>query len=63
VLDADYLRAKAEGSAPWVLPPDQAPAEGAGRYLIVVDSGRSERPAWSPPPKPGTPPAGADSAP
>lgn len=63
VLDADYLRAKAEGSAPWVLPPDQTPVEGAGRYLIVVDSGRSERPAWSPPPKSGTPPTGADSAP
>ncbi|HWT18382.1 MAG TPA: L,D-transpeptidase, partial [Variovorax sp.] len=31
VLDADYLRAKAEGSAPWVLPPDQTPVEGAGR--------------------------------
>lgn len=63
VLDADYLRAKAEGSAPWVLPPDQTAVEGAGRYLIVVDSGRSERPAWSPPPKSGTPPTGADSAP
>jgi len=63
VLDADYLRAKAEGSAPWVLPPDQAPVEGAGRYLIVVDTGRSERPAWSPPPKSGPLPTGADSAP
>ncbi|MDQ0591091.1 L,D-transpeptidase [Variovorax paradoxus] len=50
VLDADYLRAKAEGTAPWVLPADQAPIEGAGRYLIVVDTGRFERPAWSPPP-------------
>jgi len=68
VLDADYLRAKAEGSELWILPADQAPVEGAGRYLIVVDTGRSERPAWSPPPKPqaASPkalPASASSAP
>ncbi|BEP61690.1 L,D-transpeptidase [Variovorax sp. V213] len=52
VLDADYLEASAEGAVPWVLPPDQKPVEGAGRYLIVIDSGRSERPAWSPRPGP-----------
>ncbi|MBT2336833.1 L,D-transpeptidase [Variovorax paradoxus] len=50
VLDAGYLDAKAEGAAPWVLPADQTPIEGAGRYLIVVDSGRIKRPAWSPAP-------------
>lgn len=36
----------------WVLPADQIPVEGAGRYLIVVDSGRTGRPAWSPAPGP-----------
>ncbi|VTU22169.1 hypothetical protein E5CHR_01335 [Variovorax sp. PBL-E5] len=51
VLDEDYLSAAAEGLPMWVLPPAQTPVEGAGRYLIVVDTGRHERPAWSP--KPG----------
>ncbi|WP_080966683.1 L,D-transpeptidase [Variovorax paradoxus] len=50
VLDADYLAAAAQGSPMWVLPADQTPVEGAGRYLIVVDSARAERPAWSPAP-------------
>ncbi|BEP38344.1 L,D-transpeptidase (plasmid) [Variovorax sp. V59] len=50
VLDADYLAAAAQGMPMWVLPTDQTPVEGAGRYLIVVDSGRAERPAWSPAP-------------
>lgn len=51
VLDADYLAAAAQGSPMWVLPADQTPVEGAGRYLIVVDSGRADRPAWSPAPR------------
>lgn len=50
VLDAAYLAAAAKGAPLWVLPPDQAPVEGAGRYLIVIDSGRTSRPAWSPSP-------------
>jgi hypothetical protein len=50
VLDAAYLAAAAEGSSLWVLPADQEPVEDAGRYLIVVDSGRTSRPAWSPAP-------------
>ena len=60
VLDADYLAAAAQGSPTWVLPADQTPVEGAGRYLIVVDSGRTDRPVWSPAPGSGgaTAPAG-----
>ena len=50
VLDAAYLAAAAKGAPLWVLPPDQVPVEGAGRYLIVIDSGRTSRPAWSPSP-------------
>jgi hypothetical protein len=50
VLDAAYLAAAAQGASLWVLPPDQAPVEGAGRYLIVIDSGRTSRPVWSPAP-------------
>ncbi|MEJ8826999.1 L,D-transpeptidase [Variovorax humicola] len=49
VLDDDYLAAAADGMPNWVLPMNQAPVHDAGRYVIVVDSGASERPAWSPP--------------
>lgn len=52
VLDADYLAAAAQGASMWMLPADQTLVEGAGRYLIVVDSGRTDRPAWSPAPGP-----------
>ncbi|WP_240648675.1 murein L,D-transpeptidase [Variovorax beijingensis] len=52
MLDADYLAAAAQGSPMWVLPADQTPVEDAGRYLIVVDSERTDRPAWSPAPGP-----------
>jgi len=60
VLDANYLAAAARGSPMWVLPADQTPVEGPGRYLIIVDSGRADRPAWSPAPGsrgPGAPAA------
>ncbi len=55
VLDADYEQAVREKSAPeagklWVLGPRREPVAGAGRYLVVVESGRSERPDWSPAP-------------
>jgi hypothetical protein len=48
LMDADYEIALRQGKTYWVLPPDQFVVTGAGRYLIVVDSGRSERPDWSP---------------
>ena len=50
VLDADYQRAVAEGQRPFVLGPNWQPTPWSGRYLIVVDTGRAERPAWSPMP-------------
>ena len=48
LLDADYLEAAGEGERPWVLPRDQEPADGAGRYVIVVESDHAQRPAWAP---------------
>ena len=50
LLDADYEKARLEGKHFWALPPDRIAVAGAGRYLIVVDSQRSERPDWSPAP-------------
>lgn len=49
VLDADYLNVT-EGAASWVLAPDRTPLADAGRWVIVVDTERTERPPWSPAP-------------
>ncbi len=48
VLDADYEAAANEGRKFDILQGGREPALHAGRYLVVVDSGRLERPAWSP---------------
>lgn len=50
LLDADYERALANGKRLWVLRPDRTPTAWSGRYLVIVDSGSTERPAWSPEP-------------
>ena len=50
VLDAAYEEAARDGSKLWVLDAQRQPAAGMGRYLLVVDSGRSGRPDWSPAP-------------
>ncbi|HEY4997624.1 MAG TPA: murein L,D-transpeptidase [Usitatibacter sp.] len=50
VLDAEYEAAAAGGRDLWVLRPDRETTRWPGRYLVVIDSARSERPAWSPPP-------------
>ncbi|EJO32393.1 L,D-transpeptidase [Achromobacter marplatensis] len=50
LLDADYELAADLVSTPWVLRRDRTPAYGAGRYLIVVETLRDTRPAWSPAP-------------
>jgi len=52
VLDAEYERWALDGRAPWVLDPARETVADAGRYLVVVDSERSERPDWSPAPQP-----------
>lgn len=48
LLDADHAAALAAGRPLWVLRPDREPVDWPGRLLVVVDSNRSERPAWSP---------------
>lgn len=50
ILDADYEQALANGKKLWMIRPDRTPTSWSGRYLVIVDSGRSERPAWSPKP-------------
>jgi len=50
VLDSDYEYALAMGARLWVLPPDQQASAGSGQFIVVLDSGRTERPAWSPAP-------------
>jgi len=51
VLDAAYVEELAGGRHLWVLRDDRTPTPWPGRYLVVVDSGRSARPAWSPVPR------------
>jgi len=47
LLDGDYEQAQANGRKFWVIRPDRTPTPWSGRYLIIVDSGRAVRPAWS----------------
>ena len=55
VLDADYNDALTEGRHLWVLSPQRMPVADAGRYLVIVDTERPARPAWSPSPFKATP--------
>ncbi|MDN7670993.1 hypothetical protein QZM22_00235 [Burkholderia oklahomensis] len=50
ILDAEYEARAAGGEAPWVLRAHRQITPWAGRYLVVVDSARKTRPAWSPAP-------------
>lgn len=50
LLDADYDAALRAGQVFWVLSSQRTPVHGAGRYLVIVDTGRAQRPAWSPAP-------------
>lgn len=43
LLDADYYR----GAHHWVLRPDRMPTPTPGRWLVVVDTARTERPPWA----------------
>jgi hypothetical protein len=52
ILDANYERAASLGAPPGVLLRNREPAPWPGRYLVVVDSQRTSRPAWS---RSGTP--------
>ena len=48
LLDEDYLRELDRGAHLWVLRADRTPTSWSGRYLVVIDSNRAERPDWSP---------------
>lgn len=50
LLDADYEQAMAAGRKLKQIRKDRTPTPWSGRYLVVIDSGRSERPDWSPKP-------------
>jgi hypothetical protein len=50
VLDADYERAVQGGRHLWVLDPQRRTVANPGRYLVVIESGRQNRPDWSPMP-------------
>jgi hypothetical protein len=47
VLDANYEALSTAGHSPRVLRPDRKPLPWPGRYLVIIDSNVSERPAWS----------------
>jgi hypothetical protein len=47
ILDADYEQAMAAGQTFAVLSKTRKPGPWSGRYLVVVDTGRTSRPGWS----------------
>ena len=47
LLDADYEAATERGVQFWVLRQDRTPTAWSGRYLIVVESERTQRPPWA----------------
>jgi hypothetical protein len=50
LLDADYETALANGKTLWVIRADRLATPWSGRYLVIIDSDSTERPAWSPEP-------------
>lgn len=50
ILDAEYEALVDSGKSLWVLHSDRQVTPWAGRYIVVVDSERKARPAWSPAP-------------
>ncbi|MFC0575048.1 L,D-transpeptidase [Paraburkholderia solisilvae] len=65
ILDAEYENLIDSGRSLWVLHSDRQVTPWAGRYIVVVDSQRKARAAWSPAPSGAMRakmPAGADTA-
>lgn len=48
LLDVDYLKRAEEGNPLWILRADRTPTLSPGRYMVVIDSARQDRPDWSP---------------
>jgi len=46
ILDGDYEQAT-KGQRSWVLSSTREPTPWSGRYLVIVDSQRQERPVWA----------------
>ena len=49
ILDGDYEKAMAAGMTFWVLSRTREATPWSGRFLVVVDTGRTARPPWSRP--------------
>jgi hypothetical protein len=65
ILDAEYEALVELGRSLWVLHSDRQVTPWAGRFIVVIDSARKTRPAWSPAPGSkvrATVPAAADTA-
>nr|WP_092003879.1 L,D-transpeptidase [Paraburkholderia lycopersici] len=65
IIDAGYQALVDAGKSLWVLHSDREITPWAGRFIVVIDSGRKTRPAWSPAPggkARAKVPAGADTA-
>ncbi|MBN3858711.1 L,D-transpeptidase [Paraburkholderia sp. Ac-20340] len=50
IIDAEYEALVASGKSLWVLHPGRNITPYAGRFIVVIDSARKTRPAWSPAP-------------
>lgn len=50
ILDGDYETAMAQGRGFWVLSNTRKATPWSGKYLVVVETDRKQRPAWSPHP-------------
>lgn len=65
IVDAEYQALVDSGKSLWVLHSDREITPWAGRFIVVIDSERKTRPAWSPAPggkARAKVPAGADTA-
>jgi hypothetical protein len=47
LLDQDYEQSLLEGNNMWMLHPNRQATPWSGRYLVVVDTMRTERPTWT----------------
>ncbi|WP_250453177.1 L,D-transpeptidase [Caballeronia sp. ATUFL_M2_KS44] len=50
IIDAQYEARASEGQSMWVLKSNRQTTPWAGRYLVVIDTAKKARPAWSPRP-------------
>jgi hypothetical protein len=51
LLDADYEAGLRAGQRYWMLRADRTPTATPGRWLVVIETQRAARPAWSPLPR------------